>query len=111
MDDVQVTKMEFPDENGGISLTAKHPAFAALALDCAKMFKEAGGINYCEWTMTAPDIGMFTLIIQRKGAMTPAERATKYRGSLEYMRDNWFTHLRNGDSCENLRFIESALRV
>jgi hypothetical protein len=86
MEDVQLTKMQFPDENGGVSLVAKHPAFAALAMDCAKMFKEAGGINYCEWTMTAPEIGLFTLIIQRKGAVTPAENASKYRTALEEIR-------------------------
>lgn len=81
MDDVKIVKMEFPDEKGGISLTARSPAFAA---ECVKMFKEDGGVNYVEWRMSAgePGFGIFTVCIQREAGETPAQQNGRLREEL-----------------------------
>lgn len=75
MDDVKVTKMEFPDKDGGINIAAKSPAFAILASECVKWFKEAGGVNYCEWRLNSgdPAFGTFTVTIQREDGRTLAQ--------------------------------------
>jgi hypothetical protein len=84
MDDVKIVKMEFPDEKGGISLTARSPAFAAFANECVKMFKEDGGVNYVEWRMSAgdPGFGIFTVVIQREAGETPAQQNGRLREEL-----------------------------
>lgn len=85
MDDVKITGMKFPDEKGGISLTARSPAFAAFASECVKMFKEDGGVNYVEWRMMAgePGFGIFTVCIQREGGETPAQQNGRLRKELQ----------------------------
>lgn len=45
MDDVQIQKIEFPDEKGMFSIQARSPAFAALASEFVRIFKEDKGIN------------------------------------------------------------------
>lgn len=75
MDDVKVTKIEYPDKDGGINLSTKSPTFAILAAECVKMFKESGGVNYCEWRLNSgdPAFGTFTVIIQREDGKTVAQ--------------------------------------
>jgi len=84
-DEPKITKMQFPDEKGGLTLAAKHPAFAVLASECMRLFRESGGINYCEWTMESadPDFGQFTVTIQRKKGKTQAEVSTELRKKNE----------------------------
>lgn len=81
MEDPKIMKMQFPDEQGGLTIAARHPAFAALAAECMKLFKDSGGINYCEWTLESgdPSFGKFTLTMQRKEGKTPAEAAGELR--------------------------------
>lgn len=87
-DEPVVQKVEFPDEKGGLTVQARHPAFAALAIECMKMFKESGGVNYCEWTMNTddPDFGTFTVLIQRKQGKTPAERVSDLEVQIKAWR-------------------------
>lgn len=89
MPEVMLQKIEFPDEKGGLTLAARSPAFAALVHECAKLFREEKGVNYCEWTMNSPDpaFGMFTVMIQRKAGITAAEKASKYKAALSYIAD------------------------
>ena len=84
-DEPVIEKLEFPDAQGGMSLRARSPAFAAFAEECVKLFKAGGGVNYVEWGVQAADpaFGMFTVVIQRKAGETPAEQAARYRKALE----------------------------
>lgn len=75
--DVAINRIQFPDEKGGLSLTATHPGFAALSAECVRLFKESKGVNYVEWTMQSgdPEFGIFDVIMQRKTGVTPAQKA------------------------------------
>lgn len=83
-DDVTISGIQYPDAGGGLTVQAKHPAFAFLALETMKLFKKTGGVNYVEWTMGTQDpaFGTFSIIIQRKAGKTPAEKAAKYKAAL-----------------------------
>lgn len=83
-DDVKVRKIEYPDKNGGINLALGHPAFAILAQECVKLFKEQGVVNYCEWRLNSADpaFGTFTVVIQREAGETPSQQNGRLRAEL-----------------------------
>jgi len=83
--DVTVSKVEFPDKEGGLSLTAKAPAFAVLAQECVKLFKGDGAVNYCEWRLNSgdPSFGTFTVTIQRENGKTMAQVNAGLRAELK----------------------------
>lgn len=107
-EEVKVTSLQFPDEKGGMTATFKHSAVPLMAEQFVKLFKEAGGMNYVEWTMEtpkAPEIGQFTVVIQRKDGMTPSEKAGRYRAALEKIAKA------EGDGACNFRDVaDEALR-
>lgn len=83
-EEVKVQSIQFPDETGGLTLQAKHPAFAVLAAQCVKMFKESGGVNYVEWRLSSddPGFGIFTVVIQRDQGKTPAQRVSELQNQI-----------------------------
>lgn len=107
-EDVKVSQLQFPDERGGMTATFKHSAVPLMAEGFVKLFKEAGGINYVEWTMEdkkSPEVGPFTVVIQRQGGMTPSEKAGRYRTALEKIANA------EGDGACNFRDVaDEALR-
>lgn len=70
-DDAALRRMVY-DESG---MTVTLQGFMArwLSMSAVRAFIDAGAENYCEWTMGSPELGMFTLRIQRKHGKTPAE--------------------------------------
>lgn len=84
-EDVIVKKLEFPDERGMLSITAKHPGFMALASEIVRLFKDQKGVNYVEMRMNSgdPEFGSFDVLIQRVAGITPAQKAGKFREALE----------------------------
>jgi uncharacterized protein YbaA (DUF1428 family) len=88
-EEVQVKSLKFPDENGGMTAIFSHSAISEMAAHFVKLFKEAGGINYVEWTMEdkkSPEVGPFTVMIQRREGMTASEKASKYKAALEKIK-------------------------
>lgn len=82
---VTITKIQYPDPDGGIMLQARSPAFAILAAECIKLFKETGGVNYVEWRLGCedPTFGTFKVIIQREAGETPAMQNVRLRAELD----------------------------
>jgi hypothetical protein len=86
--DVEIKRIEYPDEKGGLSMVASHPGFATLAIECVRLFREGHGVNYVEWTMQSgdPEFGTFSVVIQRRAGVTPAEKATRLAKENEALR-------------------------
>ena len=71
----------------------KHPVFAVLADDIAKMFDEAGATNYVEYMVCSEKYGPMTVCIQRMEGETPAmknvklmQRIAELESEVEYLR-------------------------
>jgi hypothetical protein len=53
--------------------------FAVLADDLAKMFDEAGGMNYVEYQVCSEKYGLMSVLIQRVDGETPAAQNMRLR--------------------------------
>ena len=73
------------DANDGINLSISGVAVQLLAASFAGQFKASGATNYLEMSGNHPETGPFTITMQRKHGLTPAEKLeamTKQRGVL-----------------------------
>lgn len=73
------------DANDGINLSISGVAVQLLAASFAGQFKASGATNYLEMSGNHPDTGPFTITMQRKHGLTPAEKLaaiTKQRDVL-----------------------------
>ncbi|MGY3922012.1 hypothetical protein LA366_02445 [Aeromonas jandaei] len=71
--------------NDGINLTISGVAVQLLAASFAGQFKASGATNYLELSGNHPETGPFTITMQRKHGLTPAEKLaaiTKQRDVL-----------------------------
>ncbi|MFM5744437.1 hypothetical protein ACET6W_17285 [Aeromonas veronii] len=71
--------------NGGLSISMSGMAVQALAASFAGQFKASGATNYLELSGNHPETGPFTITMQRKHGLTPAEKLaamTKQRDAL-----------------------------
>jgi hypothetical protein len=73
------------DANDGINLSISGVAVQLLAASFAGQFKASGATNYLEMSGNHPETGPFTITMQRKHGLTPAEKLaamTKQRDAL-----------------------------
>lgn len=86
--EVKVSKVEFPDKIGCISLELRNPIFAVIASEMAKVFRKGGGVNHVEWHLRAEDpaVGDFSLLMQRRAGKTPAQINAELRAEIERLR-------------------------
>ena len=63
----------------GLEMRMKHPMFAILADDIAKMFDEAGAMNYVEYQICSEKYGPMSVLIQRRTGETPAAQNVRLR--------------------------------
>lgn len=73
------------DANNGINLSISGVAVQLLAASFAGQFKASGATNYLELSGNHPETGPFTITMQRKYGLTPAEKLaamTKQRDVL-----------------------------
>ncbi|MEH8111478.1 hypothetical protein Q7I18_11090 [Aeromonas veronii] len=73
------------DANDGINLSISGVAVQLLAASFAGQFKASGATNYLEMSGNPPETGPFTITMQRKHGLTPAEKLaamTKQRDVL-----------------------------
>lgn len=73
------------DANDGINLSISGVAVQLLAASFAGQFKASGATNYLEMSGNHPETGPFTITMQRKYGLTPAEKLaamTKQRDAL-----------------------------
>lgn len=73
------------DANDGINLSISGVAVQLLAASFAGQFKVSGATNYLELSGNHPETGPFTITMQRKHGLTPAEKLeamTKQRDVL-----------------------------
>lgn len=73
------------DANDGINLSISGVAVQLLAASFAGQFKACGATNYLEMSGNHPETGPFTITMQRKHGLTPAEKLaamTKQRDVL-----------------------------
>ncbi len=73
------------DANDGINLSISGVAVQLLAASFAGQFKASGATNYLEMSGNHPETGPFTITMQRKHGLTPAEKLaamTKQRDVL-----------------------------
>ncbi|MGN4997445.1 hypothetical protein ACTG25_03605 [Aeromonas sp. 80P] len=73
------------DANDGINLSISGVAVQLLAASFAGQFKASGATNYLELSGNHPETGPFTITMQRKHGLTPAEKLaamTKQRDVL-----------------------------
>ncbi|MFM5495482.1 hypothetical protein ACET9I_02750 [Aeromonas veronii] len=71
--------------NGGLSISMSGMAVQALIASFAGQFKASGATNYLELSGNHPETGPFTITMQRKHGLTPAEKLaamTKQRDVL-----------------------------
>ncbi|MFQ1834130.1 hypothetical protein ACK36Q_08800 [Aeromonas veronii] len=62
------------DANDGINLSISGVAVQLLAASFAGQFKASGATNYLEMSGNHPETGPFTITMQRKHGLTPAEK-------------------------------------
>lgn len=89
-EDVKVKSIQYPDGQGGVTLTLSHSKVALVAHEFVKYFKEVKGTNYVEFQMTDakdPDFGLFTVTIQRAAGKTPAKKTSEAREALRLCVD------------------------
>jgi hypothetical protein len=70
----------------GLELRLRHPVFAMLADDLAKMLDDLGAVNYVEYTVCSDKYGPMRVCVQRLEGETPAmqnERLRKRVAELE----------------------------
>lgn len=72
-DELHITEMKYRE--GRLDLTATHRFGHAIINAFVSIFKSAGSDNYLEMNAYREDVGHFTVTIQRKRGITPAERA------------------------------------
>lgn len=85
-EEVKLQALQFPDERGGLTARLSHTAIPLLAAQFVQLFKDMGGVNYLEFTMTSkkdPEFGPFTVMIQRHNGKTSAEKAGAFKAALE----------------------------
>ncbi|MFL9590471.1 hypothetical protein ACKC5O_00630 [Aeromonas schubertii] len=73
------------DANDGINLSISGVAVQLLAASFAGQFKASGATNYLEMSGNHPETGPFTITMQRKHGLTPAQKLaamTKQRDVL-----------------------------
>ncbi|MFQ1684800.1 hypothetical protein ACK38W_10205 [Aeromonas veronii] len=73
------------DANDGVNLSISGVAVQLLAASFAGQFKASGATNYLEMSGNHPETGPFTITMQRKHGLTPAEKLaamTKQRDVL-----------------------------
>ncbi|MGL6407547.1 hypothetical protein ACSZM7_16340 [Aeromonas veronii] len=73
------------DANDGVNLSISGVAVQLLAASFAGQFKASGATNYLEMSGNHPETGPFTITMQRKHGLTPAEKLaaiTKQRDAL-----------------------------
>lgn len=73
------------DANDGVNLSISGVAVQLLAASFAGQFKACGATNYLEMSGNHPETGPFTITMQRKHGLTPAEKLaamTKQRDVL-----------------------------
>ena len=63
----------------GLEMQLKHPIFAKLADELAKMFDETGAVNYLEYTVRSDKYGPMTVLIQKRDGETPAIQNDRLR--------------------------------
>lgn len=71
--------------HGGLSISMSGMAVQALVASFAGQFKASGATNYLEMSGNHPETGPFTITMQRKHGLTPAEKLeamTKQRDVL-----------------------------
>lgn len=71
--------------HGGLSISMSGMAVQALVASFAGQFKASGATNYLEMSGNHPETGPFTITMQRKHGLTPAEKLeamTKQRDAL-----------------------------
>ncbi|ELM3751427.1 hypothetical protein RYR31_002596 [Aeromonas dhakensis] len=71
--------------HGGLSISMSGMAVQALVASFAGQFKVSGATNYLELSGNHPETGPFTITMQRKHGLTPAEKleaTTKQRDAL-----------------------------
>ncbi|MFQ1985159.1 hypothetical protein ACK34N_07470 [Aeromonas veronii] len=62
------------DANDGVNLSISGVAVQLLAASFAGQFKASGATNYLEMSGNHPETGPFTITMQRKHGLTPAEK-------------------------------------
>lgn len=72
----------------GLQMRLRHPAFAMLADDIARMFDEAGATNYVEYTVCSEEYGPMRVCIQRLDGETPAMQNVRLRARIAELEAN-----------------------
>lgn len=79
-------------EDGALQVTAtvNPELMAVIAEGLLEQMEAAGGSNYVEWSLNSTKTGeQFTLLLQRGGKITPAQRFGALRTDIENLRDSW----------------------
>lgn len=78
--------LEF-NERTGLNLSARHPAFLALARSVVEFFDETKAEHHVTVTLADPLRGAFDLTVQRRTGLSPAERNSALCRVLRQVRD------------------------
>lgn len=70
MTEVRLKALEYR-EGGEIQMELACEVLPIISAGMVKAFKDMGGINYVEWKVGSPEIGPFTLTMQRLNGKTP----------------------------------------
>lgn len=71
----------------GLNFHIKGIACQMLAASFAGQFKETGAVNYLEMQMHHPEMGPFSVILQRKEGQTPAEKANQLAKEIDLLKN------------------------
>lgn len=83
---------ELSARDGAIDLRAhaNPDLIATLAEQMSATLEEQGAGNYCEWKFHSHKTGKgFTLLVQRQGRMTPAQKRAQLREDIEAVAASW----------------------
>ncbi|HAT2246347.1 TPA: hypothetical protein I8455_001028 [Aeromonas hydrophila] len=75
------------DANDGINLSISGVAVQLLAASFAGQFKASGATNYLELSGNHPETGPFTITMQRKHGLTPAEKLAAMTKQRDVLRE------------------------
>jgi DNA-directed RNA polymerase subunit L len=73
-------------KNGKLDINFKHPLFAIICSELVKTFDDYGGTNYVEFTMEHETRGKFSVLIQKKDGLTPAEKNTELKKEIDRLK-------------------------
>jgi hypothetical protein len=87
-DGVEIDAEAKQDESGfKMDMTVRHPEFAAYLADTiGTFFKDQGGVNHIALEVRHPEMGKFSLIVQKEGGRTPAQSLTEFRAALSAIK-------------------------